>query len=112
MFYKQIDSLKIETLTIPIFKEKNSVFRLDRIYLKRNANYSYVFKTEPTWMIDNIEKNTSEILRSNSYTGIIFRVIGTHSLSNITSVFERKYSFTVERGQFQSGNTMNIIECE
>lgn len=110
LFYKQVDNLKITTLNIPLYKD--TVFKLDRLFFKKNANYSYIFKTKASWTVENIEKRTADIVANIEYDGIIFRVIGTHSFSNITTVCEKKYSFPIEKGQFKSGNTMDIVTCQ
>lgn len=118
VFYRQQtnDKIRIKTKTIPL--KKDQLFKLNSKRSKLfslSPNYSYVFCTTSSFSKENESFKTAELLNSKKYDGIKFRVIATHSFSNITRTFEKIYLTDISKGQlengtFKSGDTKMKIE--
>lgn len=91
----------LETNSVKIVLNKSEIFSLDKFDTKaQNAPYTYMFVTT---------ENILNRLIQNNLPYIRFKLSAIHSLSNIGTVFEKRYyanSFVT--GDFHFGNNLTI----
>jgi hypothetical protein len=106
LFYKETENGNRTTLTIPL--KKNEVFKIQRCFNAKPADYSYIFKTVDKWMVGDKEKTTEDILKSQKYDGLIFRIMVTNTFSNMTRIFEQRYQSEAIQRDFETGKSIKI----